>query len=190
MALPLSFTGRNVEITDAMKQFITEKLEKVIYMDLATSVDCEIGQTMSHRGTEKDFYVRFLIRLPRAEVRLKKEAAEVYPLVDEMMVTLHKKMVQYKDNFQKWEGTETWPESQVIEDVVAAVDDSASAVYAGYTPKVRRKVLTEMIPMSVTEAIERMELLDKEFFVFKDVHSSKIAAVARKGGEYEMVVTA
>jgi putative sigma-54 modulation protein len=187
MELPLTFTGRNVEVTDAMRQFITEKMEKVLHIENATSINCEIGQTMSHRGSEKDFYVRFLVSLPRAQVRLKKEGPDMYPLVDEMMITLRNKMVQYKDNLQKWEGTESWPESAVVEDT-AVEDNSASAVYAGYTPNIRRKVVTEMAPMSVTEAIERMELLDKDYFIFKDVQSGKVAVVARKGSEYEMIV--
>lgn len=187
MDIPIIFTGRNVDVTESMRQFITEKLEKVLYIESATSINCEVGQTMSHRGTEKDFYVRFLINLPRAQVRLKKEGPEVYPLVDEMMISLRNKMVQYKDNLKKWEGTEVWPESPVVEDA-SLLDDSASAVYAGYTPHIRRKVISEMAPMSVTEAIERMELLDKDYFVFKDIQSGKVSVVARKTGEYEVVV--
>jgi hypothetical protein len=84
--------------------------------------------------------------LPKAVVRIKKEGAEVYPLMDEMLPSLHNKMVHYKDNFRKWEGAEAWPEAALTEDLTAQqqADDSASAMYAGYSPKVRRKVVTEM----------------------------------------------
>ena len=186
MSIPISFTGRGVEVTDSMKNFITEKLEKVPHIELATQANVEVGQTMAHKGTENDFYVRILLNLPRAILRMKKEGSEVYDLVDQMLPSLHQKMVQYKENFRKWEGAETWPETQVTEDIKE--EESNSAMYAGYTPNVRRKVLTEMAPMSVTEAIERLELLDKQFFVFKDVQSGNIAVVSKKGANYEMIV--
>jgi putative sigma-54 modulation protein len=190
MTLPITFTGRGVEITDSMKQFIEDKLAKLPHIDLVTQVNVEVGKTVFHKGSENDFYVRILITLPKAVVRIKKEGAEVYPLMDEMTPALHKKMVHYKDNFRKWEGAEAWPETALADDLATqqANDDSSSAMYAGYTPKVRRKVVTEMSPMSVTEAIERMELLDKEYFVFKDVQTGNVAVVAKKGGEYEVVV--
>lgn len=189
MDFPITFTGRGVEITDAMKSFVEDRISKLLHIELATHVSCEIGQTTSHRGAAKDFYVRFLINLPKAQVRLRKDGPEVYALIDEMVLSLKKKMVQYKENFKKWEGAETWPEADLVEDASLQSDD-VSASYAGYTPKIRRKVIREMTPMSVTEAIERMELLDKDYFIFKDVQSSSIAIVARKGGEYEVVVAA
>lgn len=187
--MQITFTGRGLEVTESMKQFITEKLMKVPHLDMALQVNCEVGQTVSHKGSEKDFYLRVLITLPKAVVRMRKEGAEVYSLVDEMFPSLQKKLVQYKENFRKWEGAEQWPESTVVEEYIVP-DDSSSAVYAGYLPQVRKKILTEMPPMSVTEAIERMELMDRDFFVFREVQSSKIAVVARMAGGYELIMTA
>lgn len=189
MSLPITFTGRGVEVTDSMQQYIQDKLSKLPHIELVTQINVEVGKTVFHKGSEKDFYVRLLLTLPRAVVRMKKEGAEVYSLVDDMTPSLHSKMVHYKENFRKWEGAESWPETAVVEDFKQTDEDpQSSAMYASYTPNVRRKVITEMAPMSVTEAIERMELLDKEFFIFKDVQSGKIAVVVKKGTDYEMVI--
>jgi len=184
--MQVTFTGRGLEITEAMKDFITEKLEKIPYIESATHINCEIGQEIAHKGTEKDFYIRLLITLPKAAVRMKKEGPEVYSLLDEMLPSIQKKLVQYKENSKKWEGSEQWPEAKVEEE---QVDTSVSAVYANYVPKIKRKNITEMQPMSVSEAIERMELLDKSFFVFKDILTNSIAVVSKKGGSYELIST-
>lgn len=189
MSHHIVFTGRNVEVTDSIKEFITEKLDKIPNIDTATSMQVEVGQTVAHKGTADDFYVRILINLPRAVVRYKKDGEDVYKIFDSMLPSLHKKMVQYKENFRKWEGQESWPEMVIEEDFEKVKDDSASAVYASYEPTIRRKVLKEMSPMTVTEAIERMELLDKDYFVFKDVKTNGIAVVMRKNNGYEMVAT-
>ena len=190
MSLPITYTGRGVEVTDPMKEYIEDKLLKVPHIELATQINLEVGNTVFHKGADKDFYVRILITLPKAVVRMKKEGGDVYVLFDDMVPSLQEKLVHYKDNFRKWEGAETWPETAVVEDVKeeAKLGDSSSAIYAGYVPKIRRKVITEIAPMSVTEAIERMELLDKNFFIFKDVQSGNIAVVVKNGSEYEMVV--
>ncbi|MCC7304346.1 HPF/RaiA family ribosome-associated protein [bacterium] len=188
MSLPIIFTGRGVEVTEALKNYIEDRLLKVPHIEMVTHVDVEIGKTVFHKGSDKDFYIRLLLTLPKAVVRIKKEGADVYVLMDEMVPSLHHKMLHYKDNFRKWEGSESWPETAIVEDVAQYKDDSASAIYAGYTPTVRRKIISEMAPMSVTEAIERMELLDREFFVFKDIQSNNIAVVAKKGNGYEVVV--
>jgi len=190
MSLPITFTGRGFDVTDPIKKYVEDKLLKLPHIELATQIDLEVGKTVFHKGAAKDFYVRILITLPKAVVRMKKEGEDVYVLFDDMAPSLHEKLVHYKDNFRKWEGAETWPENAVVEDVKeeAKLEDSSSAIYAGYVPKIRRKVITEMAPMSVTEAIERMELLDKDFFIFKDVQSGNIAVVVKNGSEYEMVV--
>lgn len=188
MSLPITFTGRGVEVTESMQNYIEDKLSKLPHIELVTQINVEVGKTVFHKGSEKDFYVRLLLTLPRAIVRMKKEGADVYVLVDDMVPSLHSKMVHYKENFRKWEGAESWPETAVVEDFKQTEDDTSSAMYASYTPNVRRKVITEMSPMSVTEAIERMELLDRSFFIFKDVQSGKIAVVVKKDNDYEMVV--
>lgn len=181
--MQVTFTGRGLEVTDAMKQFITEKLEKLPNTEAVLHTNCEVGQEVAHKGVEKDFYIRILVTLPKAVIRIKKEGPEVYALLDEMLPRIQKKMVQYKDNRHKWEGREIWPEATFNEN-----DDSASAVYAGYEPKVRRKVVTEMPPMSIREAIERMELLDKSVYLFKDVQTGKVAVITRDAGNYEVLI--
>ncbi|WKZ23890.1 MAG: ribosome-associated translation inhibitor RaiA [Candidatus Dojkabacteria bacterium] len=189
MNVPILFTGRNVEVTDSMKSYIEDKINKLPHVELATQISVEVGKTVFHKGADKDFYVRILMNLPKAVVRMKKDGGDVYVLVDDMMPSLHAKLVKYKDNFRKWDGAESWPEAAIVEDLaVTDHDESASAIYAGYVPPVRRKVIKEMPPMSVTEAIERMELLDKSLFIFKDVQSGNVAVVVKKDDEYEMVI--
>lgn len=185
MKATVVFTGRGLDITPAMKEFITEKLEKLTYIDMALLIDCEVGQTVAHKGKKDDFYVRFLITVPKAAVRLKKNGPEVYSLVDFMMPMLQEKLVQYKENLRKWEGSEAWPEPTVVE---AHSQADESSVYAGYVPKIRKKVLAELTTVSVTEAIERMELMDRDFYVFKDISSGKISIISKQGTGYELLV--
>jgi len=188
MALSINYSGRNVDVTDSIQEYTTAKLASLPHIDLATSVSVEVGQHVAHKGVSKDFYVRVLIVLPRAVVRVKKEGDDVYKIVDTMLSSLRAKLTKYKDHFRKWEGEESWPEIKIEENARYKHDPEVSAMYAGYEPPVRRKKLVIDHPMSVSEAVERMELLDKKYFIFRDISTSKLAVLARAEEDYELVV--
>lgn len=184
---PLSISGRGVEVTEAIKQYIEEKIQRINFIELSTAIHCEVSYAKGHRGADQDFAFRILVDMPSAVVRIRKEGKDLYALVDEVVDSADSKMVKYKDNLRKWEGSESWPEAQVIADEAEQKSENIDAQYLNYKPQIRRKILAELSPISIEEALARMELLGKNYFLFKDISTGKLALLTFEEGEYLLV---
>lgn len=185
----IQFSARGMSITEGMKSYIIEKLEKITYIDDAITISCEVGKTVSHRGTDTDFYVKVLLHYPKAFIRVKKEGSDVYPIMDMIIEALQKKVNQYQDSKRKWDGQENWPQFDVVDESIN--DETLEArKYATYEPAVRRKIITDLSPMTVSQAIEHLELLGKTLYLFKDIETSKLSVIYKDDAGYTLLVPA
>ncbi|WKZ30193.1 MAG: HPF/RaiA family ribosome-associated protein [Candidatus Dojkabacteria bacterium] len=185
----VQFSARGMSITEGMKAHITEKLEKITYIDDALSVSCEVGKTVSHRGSDSDFYIKVLVSYPKAVIRVKKEGNDIYPIMDMIAEALQKKVNQYHDGKRKWEGQENWPKYDLVDEIVDDESIEASK-YATYTPAVRKKVISELAPITVSQAIEHLELLGKMFYLFKDIETGKLSVIYKDDAGYTLLIPA
>mgnify|MGYP000246036646 CR=1 FL=1 len=179
------FSGKGVDLTESIKSYFLDKVKRVRYIELALVVDLEVGENISHKGVATDFYIRVLITLPKTLLRIKKVGEDVYKLIDEMVDNLEEKLKKYKDNLRKWEGSEPWPVRRIIEDADYKLDNDGN--YSNYLTPVRRKYVEHTIPISVEEAIQRMELLGKEFFFFRNVEDNEYAVIYKENSGYVLL---
>jgi len=177
-------TGRGVSITEAIRNNVADKLSKLNYIDKATKISVEISESVSHRGADQDFSVRVLCFFPKAAIRLKKDGRDIYVLIDEMLEPLQKMINRYMDNLQQ-RPDEVVSTIEVVED---SEYDASPAFVTPYTPKVRRKVIEDMTPISVAEAIDKMELLGRTCYLFKNLADGKLNVMSKEGEEYILLV--
>ncbi len=191
MALPqVEITGRDIEITDAIRNYINEKIAKYdSIFDMATSIEVEcISQTAS-KGSEKDFKVEVMMHLPKTDARVEKEGVNLYAIIDEATDVLVRKVKRYKDRFNQWEGVESWKIVDTGVQEEPENDVHNDPYVADYVPKViRRKKLENNTPISEAEAIEKMEMLGYEAYLFKNQTNGKYCMVyKRKKGGYGVI---
>ena len=177
----IRFNARGMELSNALADYFIEKFSKIEHQDLINWVDVEFAQTKSHRGADDDFYVRVLIKLPKAYIRVKKSGKEIYAIVDEVNDILFKKIQQYFENLSQ---------TASKNDIVVVPDaGEESQKYIDYKVKVRRKNLVEMAPISVQEAVQHLELLELPAYLFRNVdNGNQIQMIYKENGEYVLVV--
>ena len=184
----IRFNARGMELSGSLTDYFLEKFSKVEHQDLIEWVDVEFAQTKSHRGADKDFYIRVLIKLPKVYIRVKKFGNEIYAIVDEITDVLVKKMQQYFEELTKKPKVR---EVLIIRDNLSREDSSGSESqkYLNYQVKVRRKDLNEMVPISVQEAVQHLELLELPAYLFRNVdEDNQIQMIYKDGDEYVLVV--
>jgi putative sigma-54 modulation protein len=186
MALPnVRISGHGMEVTDAMKKYVEEKLNKYERVfDLATSIDVEFVENVAARGVDTDFKVEIMMALPRTVARVEKSGSDIYAIVDETTDVIYRKVKRYKEKLRQWEGSSPW---KVEEGEIGDVSEDFD--FITYIPKiVRRKKLEDCRPMSEAEAIERMEMLGYDTFLFKNMETGVYSLVyKRKRGGYGIV---
>lgn len=88
----IAFTGHNIEVTDAIKELVAHKFEKVQrHFDHITSAQVTIHL---ERG---DNIAEITISVPGQQLHAKASSDDMYKSIDEMMKKLDHQVVKYKE---------------------------------------------------------------------------------------------
>lgn len=173
----INIRGSKIEITDAIKSYIEEKigrLEKYFDSDSITAtvvvkVD-GINQTVEVTIPAKKMILR-------AEVSSK----DLYDAIDTVSDKLERQIRKNKTRMKKRKNKDIIEEFN-FEFEVELEEDASSKI-------VKRKIV-DMKPMDEEEAILQMELIDHDFFVFKNSKTNEINIIyKRKDGDYGIIET-
>ncbi len=185
MALPeISVSGRGMKITDSIRKYVIEKIGKYseICNKFVTGIEVECAQNTAARGVKGDFNVEIMAHLPKDIARVEKQGADLYGLVDLATDVLIRKIKKHKERLrQRNDGKKV--KSEDYSDIEA--EDN----FISYIPRIgKKKIIDGCKPLLSEEAIEKMEMLDYDNFLFKDSKSGLCSMVyRRKDGTYGLV---
>ena len=165
--------GNKLEVTDAISDYIKDKLSKVEkYLDDNDVVEAKA--IISAKG--KDQKVEVTIWSGKYNIRAEEINADLYAAIDLVVDKLERQFKKYKSKFLVRRGAR--------EEFVPEIDD---LIEEDEQVIVRRKEVF-LKPIDEDEAITQMELLGHSFFVFKNVDTNKINVVyKRKDGDYGVI---
>ncbi len=181
--IQISFIG--MEPTEALKKYTIEKIGKYEHLlDEATSMEVLLKQFKSSRGVKDDFRVNFNTVLPKSVVRVEVNGENMYALIDQASDTLARRLKRYQEKKTYWEGVTPWKVLEADANMEEVKDDTLEQ-YSDYTPTIAtRKKIDDMTPLEEGEAIERMELLGYDQYLFKNKATGKFSMIYKrvKGG--------
>ena len=162
--MKLQFIGKNIEITDALKEITAKKFEK---LDKFFSKDIEGKVTFSSVKNDKIFEAT--IYLPNSDM---------YTSIDIVLDNLERQIRKNKTKLQKkYQALETIRFEKISEPVEEE------------EPKIVRVKNFDVATMSEEEAILQIELLNHDFFIFKNAKDSKTNVLyKRKDGNYGLII--
>ncbi len=170
----ISIHGDHVKITEAIKEYIEEKLGKLNkYFDESSEVDVIVRVRV--RAQEQIIEVTVPTKL--FTLRAEEANQDLYTAIDLVQKKLE---AQIKKNKSKLASRYKDKKGFVIarEDFKVVEEDSQIA---------RRKEI-EFKPMDEEEAILQMELTEHDFFVFKNAKEKCVSVVyKRKDGKYGLI---
>lgn len=181
--IQISFIG--MEPTQALKKYTIEKISKYEHLlDEAMSMGVFLKQYKSSRGVKDDFRVNFNVVLLNSIVRVEVNGENMYALIDQASDTLARRLKRYQEKKSYWEGVTPWKVLEADVNMEDKLEDTLEP-YSGYTPTIAtRKKIDDMSPLEEGEAIERMELLGYDQYLFKNKSTGKYSMLYRrvKGG--------
>lgn len=154
--------GRHIEITPALKSYSEEKIgrfEKYISNITEAIVTLSV-EKYRHKA-------EVLLKVNGVLIQAESVTGEVYSAIDEVVEKLEKQVVKYKEKLHSHRKGEK--RTQGVSE--------PKPVETGRIIKHKR---FDMKPMNPEEAVEQMDLLDKNFFVFINDVSGDINIVYRR----------
>lgn len=171
--MKLTFTGKNIEVTDALREITSKKFEK---LDKFFQRDIEGKVTFSSVKNSKIFEAT--IFLPNTILRAEESTTDMYTSIDLVLDRLERQIKKHKTKLQKkYQSQETIRFENIKEELE---DEPASIV---------RVKKIDIGFMSEEEAMLQMELLNHNFFVFKNSETDEVNVLyKRKDGNYGVIV--
>ena len=172
--MKLQFIGKNIEITDALKEITAKKFEK---LDKFFSKDIEGKVTFSSVKNDKIFEAT--IYLPNSTIlRAEESTNDMYTSIDIVLDNLERQIRKNKTKLQKkYQALETIR----FEKIAEPLEEEES--------KIVRIKKFDVATMSEEEAILQIELLNHDFFIFKNAKDYKTNVLyKRKDGNYGLII--
>ena len=175
--MKLNIRGEKVTITQSMKNYVIEKMEKLDkYFETPEEINANILVRI------KGLYQIIEVTAPTKKFTLRAEESneDFYAAVDLVVSKLERQIRKNKDRLnKKYKNVETLEFNFSYEDEeVAEVNESEI---------VKRKNIS-MKPMDEEEAMLQIELLNHDFFVFKNIDEECVSVLyKRKDNNYGII---
>lgn len=165
-------TGKNIEITDAIRSQTEAKLSK-----LDKYFHQEINAKVAVSVIKNNQKIEVTIPTGRTVIRAEATDSDLYNAVDTVVDKLGRQLRKHKTKLMN-KGHDTI-RFENIEGYVPAADEPDEQA------KIVKRKKFEMRPMTEDEAILQMELLGHNFFAFTHADTDTIAVLyKRKDGQY------
>ncbi|KAA9295080.1 ribosome-associated translation inhibitor RaiA [Streptococcus anginosus] len=165
-----SIRGENLEVTEALRDYVVSKLEKIEkYFQADQELDARVNLKVYREKTAK---VEVTIPLGSITLRAEDVSQDMYGSIDlvtdkiERQIRKNKTKIERKNRNKK-------STSQLFTDAVVEEVEAAPA-------KVVRSKQIDLKPMDLEEALLQMDLLGHDFFIYTDVEDSTTNVLYRR----------
>lgn len=176
----LEFTGRNIEVTEALKEFTRDKLEKSLRLINETGEVQVIFSVEKHRHC-----VEYKVTSPSYNINCKDESQDLYNSIHAASEILEKLIKKQKSKIWGKKRRKARGRNNLNMQVfsIEPGEEGEKGV-----PRIIKSDNFVLKPMSIEEAALQVENSKNEFLVFRNSDSDKISVVyKRKDGNYGLI---
>jgi putative sigma-54 modulation protein len=186
--MKLVIQGKNIEITDAIREYVHQKIEKAVnhFQNMTTEVDVHLSVARNPRINSKQT-AEVTIYANGTVIRAQEGSEDLYASIDLVSDKIQRQLRKYKEKLQH-KKTHDQPKTGVIVAEVPVAPD----LIGDRTPELPSEVLRmkyfAMPPMTIEEALEQLQLVDHDFYMFRNVKTGEINVIyERNHGGYGVI---
>ena len=174
--MQIKIRGEKIKITPAIDSYVSEKVGKLDkYFENPEEISANI--LVRIRGIEQ--IVEVTIPIKNAVIRAEERSKDLYEAIDLVVDKLERQIRKNKTKIQKKKNKVRLPEFNIDYQIEEKEETKG---------KIVKEKIMETKPMSREEAILQMELVDHDFYVFKDDKTLETSVVyRRKDGNYGVI---
>jgi putative sigma-54 modulation protein len=185
--MKLVIQGKNIEITDAIREYVNQKIDKAVnhFQNLITEIDVHLSVARNPRVNSKQT-AEVTVYVNGAVVRAEEGSENLYASIDLVADKISRQLRKYKEKRAE--------KNQAAVKTAEALSDQpvVNDLLQDRSPKLPEQVIRTkyfaMPPMTVQEALEQLELIDHDFYVFRNAETGEInVAYERNHGGYGVI---
>ena len=185
--------GKNLELTGALKEYTEAKIEKAThhYKDIVKEADIHLSieknPRVSFQTAEVTIFANGIV------IRAEEKTENLYSSIDLVSNKLCRKLRKYKERNNKishnnhFKNKKSFPieneESSFIDKDLLKARKEASLP----EPSIKNKYF-EMAPISIEEARKQLDLIDHDFYVFRNKKNNELQVIYKRNhGGYGLI---
>ena len=188
--MKLVIQGKNIEITDAIRSYVDQKISKAVnhFKHLTNEVDVNLSVAKNGRVNPKQS-AEVTLYINGAVVRAEESSENLYASIDLVANKITRQLRKYKEKRYGRKGQSVKPNDSLHTTETPTADVSELLNKAPELPEaVVRSKYFSMPPMSIHEALEQLELVDHDFYMFLNAETGEINVVyERNHGGYGLL---
>jgi putative sigma-54 modulation protein len=178
---PVKVTGRHLQVTDAINDYVTKKIES-LHLDYPKIIDAHvILEVAKYRHSAEVI----LVCSNHITIEACEETNDMYAAIDQVCDKVARQMRKYKTRLMR----KHRPRKDVVEHLAEhvlnpePVEEDEHHVH----PVVRTESY-QVKPMFVDEAVLQLEMSHRQFLVFRNARSSRMNVLyRRKTGDFGLI---
>ncbi|TVQ10003.1 MAG: ribosome-associated translation inhibitor RaiA [Leptolyngbya sp. DLM2.Bin27] len=189
--MKLVIHGRNIEITEAIREHVEQKILKAVshFKHLTNEVDVHLSVARNHRIAANQA-AEVTLFVDGAVVRAEESSESLYASIDLVADKISRQLRKFKEKRNtRMQGnlgktTEAYLNEAPATDVTHVLNTSEPQL----PEEVIRTKYFAMAPMSVESALEQLSLIDHDFYMFLNAESQEINVIyERNHGGYGLI---
>lgn len=183
MPFEIDISGRNMEITDRLNDYVTKKVSKLDrYINDIQEAHVELAFAKSARSAADRQVAQITVRGKGFILRSEERADDIYAALDTALDKMQRRIERYKGKRNRGRG-----DGRSAAEVVPYPELEEGE--EPETPLIVRRKQFVISPMDEAEAIEQMNLLGHEdFFVFYNAATNAVNVLyTRRDGTYGLI---
>ncbi|MFZ4565596.1 MAG: ribosome hibernation-promoting factor, HPF/YfiA family [Prochlorococcaceae cyanobacterium] len=182
--MKLLIHGRNLELTQALRDYTESKLTRAVnhFNGLVTEADVHLSVARNPRVPQQTAEVT--VFAAGTVIRAQERSENLYASIDLVANKLARQLKRYKD---RRADHHHGPVAAAEAEPGLQGDLTQGRTAALPAPTVRRKYFA-MEPMGLDDALHQLDLIDHDFYVFRDRDSGELQVVYRRNhGGYGVI---
>lgn len=187
--MQLTIKGRNMEVTDRLRNYAEKKIGKLDrFLPDIMEVRVDLAEESTRKASER-YVAQVTVRSNGTLLRAEERSNDIYAAIDMVTDKLHVQIGRYKGKrrrkMERAQAQAVEAEEYQYTDLVEQMEAVEEEPPVGRIVRVKRFPMT---PMSEEEAIEQMELLGHDFFVFYNPADAAVNVIYRRSdGNYGLL---
>ncbi len=179
--MQLIVQGKGIEVSDHLHSYVEKKIARLDrYLSAISEVRMELSseRTRSHKDSQ---VAQLTVRTDRTLLRAEERTGDIFMSIDMVMDKIKRQIDRYKR--KRADRVRGQPEEEIVPEEPLAEGEAEPE-----PASIVRVKKFRMEPMDPNEAIEQMELLGHDFFVFYNVEEGQINVLyRRRDGNYGLL---
>ncbi|MDJ0635704.1 MAG: ribosome-associated translation inhibitor RaiA [Xenococcaceae cyanobacterium MO_188.B29] len=186
--MKLLIQGNNITVTDSIHDYVQQKLEKAVkhFQNITTKVDVHLSVARNSRINDKH-KAEVTVYANGTVIRAQEGSENLYASIDMVSDKIARQLRKYKEKQLAKKNHAQVKAGDIVEEEPVTTDLIGDRAPELPSEVVRMKYFA-MPPMSVQEALEQLQLVDHDFYMFLNEETNEINVIyIRNHGGYGVI---